>query len=428
MSWGHVISKNLVHWTFAWNPVALKPDRKYDQDGIFTGCMGLSKSNKLTVFYSSVARLPFHWSTTPYPRGAAGLSAATSTDGGETWVKYEGNPIIREEPQGLEVSGFRDPYIAEWQAMDRLRGTERSLYGLISGGIRGQGPTTFLYACHPDDELNWVYLGPLVDLPSRLQPSLKWNSNYGINWECTNFMTLTSPSGSTAQHFLILGSEGDRERSHIKDFDLPPDLPARTIRSQQWLAGGLARHPATGQTRLEYKYGGLLDHGSYYAANSFHDPKTQRRIVFGWIPEEDLPVTSAKRKGWNGCQALPREVYLLSISNVVGALQSRLEDISCIDLERSPAEAGSLTIHTLGVRPLSELALLCDKAIVRQEFRDIALPTNATQSQHVMQLRTTNFRLTATIRLNTSMCSSVGLHRHLDSLVETHWVGKMPPV
>ena len=159
-------------------------DQEYDKEGVFTGCflpLEGTIERCLTVFYSSVCRLPFHWSTPPYPRGAAGLSMATSSDYGRTWIKSSENPILKGEPDGVQVTGFRDPYIALWPAMDELQGQE-SLYAIISGGVQGAGPTAFLYAVSLDNLTRWEYLGPLINLPEKFQQSKKWSGNYGNNW------------------------------------------------------------------------------------------------------------------------------------------------------------------------------------------------------------------------------------------------------
>ena len=118
MSWGHLTSENLVFWTPSTKP-ALIPNQLYDCVGVFTGCMvppENSEPGSLKVIYSSVRHLPFHWSTPPYPRNAAGLAVADSRDNGKTWMKCSENPTLAGEPEGLQVTGFRNPFLAEWHA------------------------------------------------------------------------------------------------------------------------------------------------------------------------------------------------------------------------------------------------------------------------------------------------------------------------
>jgi beta-fructofuranosidase len=391
-------------------PIQLKPDEDYDRDGVFTGCFGpLTDSMQLTIFYSSIRKLPFHWSRPPYPRDAAGLAMATSEDGGQTWTKLPENPILVGEPEGVDVTGFRDPYFADWPALDRVRG-EHALYGTVSGGIEGSGPTVFVYAIQPDDLTRWKYLGPLVDLPVGFQPSKNWSGNFGVNWECTNFMTLET--GSTSRNFLIIGAEGSVEKDHVKGHKLPPTVPPRTVRGQLWMSGELERYEHG--VRFTYKQGGILDHGSYYAANSFLDPTSGRRIVFGWIPEEDITIDHAREKGWNGALAIPREVFLLSIPSTTGSLHTPLSDISNIEIEEHAD--GTSILHTLGVRPIVEMSRLRETCLGNYAIQRTSLPTAISGQQHLASTLHCAWELEAIVSI-TPKCETVGFHvRHAHDL------------
>ncbi|KAK5173249.1 uncharacterized protein LTR77_001930 [Saxophila tyrrhenica] len=403
MSWAHLTSADQLTWTppADTETIALHPDQPYDCKGVFTGCWVPPSSptdHTLRVIYSSVKHLPFHWSTPPYPRNAAGLAIATSQNGGRTWQKEDENPILRGEPECVEVTGFRDPYLAAWPAMDRMLGREEpSLYGLVSGGIRGRGPTTFVYEVPPDDPTSWKLQGDLVEMPERFQPSHHWSGNYGLNWECVNFMTLTS--GEVSREVLIIGAEGDVEKQHL------------------WMSGPLVEEDGT--VRMEYSSGGYLDHGTYYAANSFVDPKTGRRIVHGWIPEEDISAEFVERKGWNGSLAIPREVFLVRIFRVVKALRSEVPEIS--GFEQQAEADGSLTLTTLGVRPIHELTNARERC--RQKLK---ADVDTTSRDQDIRQQTFLFEATAsTWDLEVTMdihlgCKEAGLFIHHD---EKHTVG-----
>ncbi|KAH6615858.1 glycosyl hydrolase [Chaetomium sp. MPI-SDFR-AT-0129] len=286
MSWGHIVSRDMLRWTKAEVSPALLPDQTYDAQGVFTGCWvpPIDDSDTvLRVAYSSVKHLPFHWSTPPYPRDAAGIAIALSRDGGKTWTKYARNPVLAGEPAGVRVTGFRDPYVTELPLISyAVEGEGKSyekgpvLYGFVSGGIQDRGPTVFLYEIprdNPDEE--WRYSGPLVDLPARFQPSKKWSGNYGVNWECANLVALQADSA--VRHFLILGAEGDVEKDHVRSYQSqrPVTAPSRTVRAQLWMSGRLITTPGDdGGVQFQYEHGGYLDHGVYYAANSFTDPES----------------------------------------------------------------------------------------------------------------------------------------------------------
>ncbi|KIV82021.1 hypothetical protein PV11_04162 [Exophiala sideris] len=411
MSWGHNQSRDMISWQDAGVQPALSPSQPYDKEGIFTGCLVTGHSNvPLTIFYSSVKQLPFHWSTPPYPRNAAGLSMATSHDGGVTWQKSEKNPIIEGAPAKMSVTGFRDPFVSDWPALDKVRGAQ-ALYGLISGGIQGAGPTTLLYSIDPEREENWRYLGPLVDIPERKQSSKRWSGNFGMNWECVNFMTLQS--GSVSRDFLIVGAEGDVERKHILGGGLPPGLPARTIRQQLWMSGNLE---TVGEAvKFRPTINGFVDHGCYYAANSFLDARSQRRIVHGWIPEEDCSLEYAREKGWNGSLAIPREIFLLTIKRITRALRSPLHEISSINFEKD--DSGYGTLMTMGISPFSELSAIRENCRQAREFTHFSLPSPEHQSRQLCYISDPAWSLQAVVAVTTE-CDLVALYiRHNEDLV-----------
>jgi beta-fructofuranosidase len=346
--WGHYTSRDGIHWAHNGDQPALEPSTSYDEKGIFTGCFypsGLhGETGQLTVFYSSIRNLPIHW-TIPYTRNCAGLAVATSDDAGRTWQKSVFSPILEGEPEGLAVTGFRDPYLAEWEAMDGLRG-EKSLYGIISGGISSKGPNAFLYSVAPDNLTKWAYLGPLCDIPSSAKRPSKWKTNFGVNWECVNFMTLESET--TRLEFLILGAEG-----HQGKLPQDKDTDSNAV-STLWMAGGLKSTP-TGPI-LGHQMSGVLDSGSFYAAASYRHPTDGKRIVWGWIKEEELTLARREKKGWTGYMSLPRELFLYEKPNIVGTLQTPLHDIPALQLTGQPN--GTSIVRTLGTRPLDCLQTL----------------------------------------------------------------------
>ena len=280
--------------------------------------------------------------------------------------KHPDNPILAEEPPNLSVTGFRDPFVAPWPALDRARDSKPSLYGLISGGVHLDGPKTFLYAIAPNDLTKWTYLYPLaIDIPSNHQPAGRWGGDFGTNWECTNFLSLEGPNGSTRE-VVIAGSEGGKEQTQITKYhESHPNVPRRSPSYSNWFIGSL--HSVKGDMRLDIGTSGLLDWGVFYAANHFQ-AADGRKLMWGWIKEEDLDDATLERRGWTGCLGIVREVYLQTYENVVGGLRSSLDEIGSIDAKAS--EVGS-EITTLGIRPFAEIEQLRQSALVSWESETI---------------------------------------------------------
>ncbi|BEJ10791.1 hypothetical protein CspHIS471_0102130 [Cutaneotrichosporon sp. HIS471] len=326
IAWGHATSEDIHHWTHASpDTPALKPDTEYDKEGVFTGCFwpegpkGEQDQDILTVFYTNVLAAP-HFSKS-HIRGR---------------IKYPANPIINQEPKGLDITGFRDPFVGPWIAMDQARGTPGRLYGLISGGVHGQGPRTFLYDVNPKDLTNWTYLFPLLrSHPVHSRPGGKWRGDLGLNLECTNFTNLVSESEE--RQVILTGSEGGvpRPRGGVPRYGV-------------WLMGSLEGEGK--EVDLSISAAGMVDGGSLYAFNTMKNGVGS--ILWGWLIEEDLSDAILAQRGWTGCLGVPRQLFLESYTGVHGTLKSNLADIGSLQVLPNGE------VLTLGIRPLPELVKL----------------------------------------------------------------------
>ena len=100
MHWGHAISKDLVNWQY--QPTAIAPDKL---GAIFSGSAvidhdntaGFGKGAIIAIFTSAGDRQT--------------QSIAYSLDGGKTFTKYEGNPVLSD----ANIIDFRDPKVF-WHA------------------------------------------------------------------------------------------------------------------------------------------------------------------------------------------------------------------------------------------------------------------------------------------------------------------------
>ena len=374
-AWGSATSKDLLSWHLSSVPT-LKPDKPYDAEGIFTGCMvptGVDGTpGKLTAIYTSVSGSPVHYSL-PYTRGCETQSIAQSTDGGKTWTKSEANPILSEPPTHLTPCGWRDPYVAPWPSIDKALGIQEgtNVYAVVSGGISGKTPTLFLYAVPRNQLDKWTFISPLVNVGLNHRVS-RWSGDMGLNWEAGTFMTLAD--GTTSRDFIVVGGEGCKtdEAQHTNGAPKRSTEVPKAARSQQWMSGDLVVQRSGFETTVEMKYriGGQLDHGCLYGVNSFWDPVNKQQIAWGWIREEDLPQYFIDRQNWSGMLSLPRELKLLTLHNVIGAWSSDLRSITSLEVIESPEDQKLNTVRTLGIYPASTLKRL------RASSREMSMPQN----------------------------------------------------
>ncbi|MFC7307206.1 glycoside hydrolase family 32 protein [Streptomyces monticola] len=100
MSWGHAVSSDLLHWQE--RPVAIPHDA---QEMIFSGSVVYDEHNTSGLGTDGTPPLvAVYTSTLKDATGLQRQSLAYSTDAGETWTKYAGNPVL-----DIGSKEFRDP-------------------------------------------------------------------------------------------------------------------------------------------------------------------------------------------------------------------------------------------------------------------------------------------------------------------------------
>ena len=374
MSWGHATSDDLVHWRVSREP-SIQPSDGEDPCGVFTGCTWPTNPSgaldgSITSIYTSAQHLPINWEL-PYRQGSELVRMATSRDDGKTWKRHNSASIIPGPPDGLDVTGWRDPFLGPWKSIDKCLGRNQGdvLYGVIAGGIRDVSPAVFLYSVERRDLSQWKFISAVF------APGLNFKASnrlpdFGTNFEVANFITLKDEEGNSYD-ILFMGIEGSKG----KEKDLAqenkrhrPNQAKRANHLQNWLCGKPKR---TGESSsecveqqsvsMEYQFGGCLDWGCYYAANSFYDPVTESHIVYGWIEEDDLPPDLVHKQKWSGMISLPRTLHMKRIHNVVSA--SRIDLASLDWLHCTPESQDVYTITTLKSTPAARLTDLRRKRV-----------------------------------------------------------------
>jgi beta-fructofuranosidase len=261
MHWGHAVSPDMIHWRH--QPIALAPTTHgADSEGCFSGS-AVVFNGKPSFIYTGVENAPPDQVT--IRDGSDKLREtqmlATAEDNNLLhWKKVE-KPIIAAPPQGIFVTGFRDP--CPWREGD-------TWYLGIGSGERGVGGCVLLYRSH--DLRHWEYMHKLA----QGKPNGKVAANpcdSGEMWECPDFFAVNGP------HVLLYSSEN-------KVF---------------WTTGAYD----TATHRYVAMRTGVLDQGaSYYAPKSFLAPD-ERRILWGWL-RETRPDAQFAAAGWAGAMSLPR--------------------------------------------------------------------------------------------------------------------------
>lgn len=258
MHWGHIKSKDLVHWEHL--PIALAPGDVYDADGCFSGS-AVDNNGELTLIYTG-----HNYTDKEKDIFYQNQNIAVSTNG-VTFHKIAENPVIAEPPTD-STHHFRDPKV--WKHEDNW-------YMVVGNSTKENIGRVILY--RSPDLRKWSYVGVLAQGDEKL----------GFMWECPDFFELDG------KHVLMISPQGIK-----KDGDLYNNL----------FQTGYLIGDYNYETN-EFIHGSFneLDNGhDFYAVQTLLDEKG-RRIAIGWMDmwESDMPT---KEDGWCGALTLPREVTL----------------------------------------------------------------------------------------------------------------------
>src|SRR3954454_8140534 len=109
ISWGHAISRDLVHWTEL--GLAISYDAK---ETIFSGSVVVDKDNTSGVGTKETPPMVAIYSSAALPTFAQSQALAYSLDRGRTWTKYVGNPVL-----DTPAPDFRDPKVFWYEPTQR---------------------------------------------------------------------------------------------------------------------------------------------------------------------------------------------------------------------------------------------------------------------------------------------------------------------
>lgn len=247
MHWGHVRSKDLVHWEHL--PIALTPGDKEDLNGCFSGS-AIEYNNRLYLIYTGNIyddedHITFHQN----------VNIAYSDDGIH-FHKYKNNPVITAPPAD-NTHHFRDPKV--WKENDHFK--------MIIGGQKKDGRGhVLLYQSY--DLIHWEYL-------KEYKHALL---NEGKIWECPDLMRLNG------EDILLISPQGIQEESE----------KYRNYHQTGYFKNNIFTE---------------LDHGhDFYATHTMLAPDG-RRILIAWMDmwHSEFPE---KEEGWSGVLTFPRELTI----------------------------------------------------------------------------------------------------------------------
>ena len=255
MTWGHSVSKDLIHWEAL--PNAVEPDAI---GTIFSGSCVVDKNN--TAGYGKDAIIAYYTSAGE----AQTQSMAYSTDGGRTFTKYEKNPVIVSN-----IPDFRDPNFFWHEA------TQKWIMLLAAG-----------------QEMQ-IYSSPnLKDWTMESSFGREYGNHDGV-WECPDMMPLTV-RGTGQQKWMLV-------------CNINPGGPFGG-NATQYFIGQFDGHQFTCESKPEVTK--WMDYGKdHYATVSFDNAPEGRRVVIAWMSNWQY-ANQVPTKQFRSANSIPRDLDLFA--------------------------------------------------------------------------------------------------------------------
>jgi len=312
MSWYHATSEDLVHWTH--QGVAIPAE---DDEMIFSGS-AVVDSGDTSGFGNSEDQSPMvAIYTSHYTRADDSIdqaqSLAYSTDGGETWTKYEGNPVLdHPDPE------FRDPNVF-WYAPEQK--------WVMSVALSPEHTIQFYEST---DLKNWTLL-------SEFGPA---GATGGI-WECPALFKVPIDGSNRSQWVLQI--------------DLNPGAVAGGSGGQYFVGSfdGTTFTPREASVDTAPHW---VDYGpDFYATIPWNNVPAQdgRTLWIAWMNDwryaEAIPTSP-----WRSAQTIPRSVQLRSIEGTARLVQTPVEELqqlreNHVRLEGRPLSPGTTSLGQEGI-------------------------------------------------------------------------------
>lgn len=257
MHWGHAKTKDFLTWEHL--PIALSPDENGE---IFSGSMVMDREN--TSCFGADGAVPmvavFTHHLEQHGRVTQSQSLAYSLDGGLTFEKYAGNPVIPSDMQD-----FRDPKVF-WHV-------ETASWVMVVIGGRN-----VMFYSSPNLK-QWTHTSTFTT-PNPVPKGI---------WECPDLMRFETPAGEKWVLMVSINSGNDG------DFGM------------QYFVGDFDGSCFTVETPSEDVL--MLDFGyDNYAAVTYNGI-TDRTVCIGWMNSwyyaEQIPA-----QGFRGSMCFPRELAL----------------------------------------------------------------------------------------------------------------------
>ncbi len=281
MHWGHATSNDMIHWEH--KPIALYPD---EHGLIFSGSAVVDKNN--TSGFAKNGEIPLVAIYTYHlmegeqagRKDFQTQGIAYSLDNGDTWTKYEGNPVIGN----TGIKDFRDPKVF-WHDE-----SERWIMALVAGDHAK------FYSS--ENLKDWTYLSDFG----------KYQGAHGGVWECPDLFQLPVEGTDETQWVLIIS--------------INPGAPNGGSGTQYFIGEFDGKRFTSNQKEPKW-----LDYGTdNYAGVTYNNVPDGDRVFIGWMSNWDY-ARDTPTEVWRSAMTVPRKLSLRKVDDEYMLVNYPLEEL-----------------------------------------------------------------------------------------------------
>jgi fructan beta-fructosidase len=285
MSWGHAVSKDMLHWTEL--PVAIPEG---EDDAIFSGSAVFDKDNTSGLGTLENPPIIAIYTSNSDAKKIQTQAIAFSLDKGRTFTKYAHNPVI-----DLKLEHFRDPKVF-WDA-------ERKNWVMVIALPKERKISIYT----SPNLINWTH-----------QSDFGPQGAVGGDWECPDLVELSIDGVSKEKAWVLLvslnpgGIEGGSGTQYfVGDFNGKEFIPNNNSDKPLW-----------------------VDYGrDNYAGVTFNNLPDDRKVFIGWMVSWAY-ASSLPKTAWTGAMTVPRELSLQKAGNSLALVSKPIRELESLQVKQ----------------------------------------------------------------------------------------------
>jgi fructan beta-fructosidase len=324
MHWGHATSKDMIHWKH--EPIAIYPD---SNGTIFSGSAVVDKNN--TTGFGKKGQAPMvaiftHHNSIGEKAGRNDFqnqSIAYSNDNGKTWIKYSGNPVLKNPG----ITDFRDPKVMWYEPQKK-----------------------WVMTLATKDCISFFSSPNLKDWQKESEFGKTLGAHGGV-WECPDLISLDD---NGKQRWVLI-------------VNLNPGGPNMGSATQYFVGDFNGKTFVTDQQDTRW-----LDFGPDNYAGVTWSNTGKRKILIGWMSNW-MYANQVPTEAWRNAMTLPRELKLQHVGNSIFVAAQPVAELASI--QSKPVAVQNISVNKIiDISKLTgKIGFPCKLDITANQLKDFSI-------------------------------------------------------